>query len=589
VTTLLIHPADDPEVGPWTSAKWSRIIDLGLGGSKAYERWTDRFGCPVLPIDGMRRGLEEVYRVRDVIAKGLGKLIDRSGVDWWEMMATDLPGPLEILVLLRKVAQSLDANEEVHVTRAGFHASALRQMLGNRVHTFDVAAPSSRGPMRYLKAARKFPAWQLLQIFWDKNDPDLDIRRRFARRTRSSDMPVVLIPSGYVNVTRTGLDYARTAPGLKFLLVATRRSAWVEGRPSNVRGEWLASYAAQRDEGPLAEYEEILAKWRCLREELETEPEISLAGRLGLLDDFPRYFRVGWKVRGTWEVVFQRERIQSVLCADDSNLWTRLPLLLARKYGVPAVACHHGALDSQRIFKQNAADVVLTKGDMERDYVVRVCGVPPAEVVVGAPARIGEQKRDLREGAGGQPLITFFSEPYETFSGRGEEFYRDVLPALADLAVQTGKKVVVKLHPAESRSERDRMIDTLLTTAQREVVRLVEGLTTPELLKQTWFGITVLSTVASECAVAGVPCFLCRWLEFTHHGYGDQFLRFGVGYELKTPGEIAVIPRIVETHSANPGVATAVWQTIDRAKLEEMLSPRPVLGERVEMEMQRAQ
>jgi len=533
----------------------------------------------------MRDGLEEAYRVRDVLTKGVGKLVDNAGVDWWVMMSTRLPGQLDRIVMLRQFAQSLDAGEVVYVTRPGFHASALREILGERLHSFASAPASGYARLgRYFEAARKFPLWQLAQTFWDKYDPTLEIRRHFAPRPGPSGTPVVLIPSAYVNVTRTGLAYARTVPGLSFLLVAARRSAWTESLPSNVRAGWLASYASKRNEEPDAEREEILKKWVLLRRELETEPEIGLSARLGLLDDFAEYLRVGWKARMTWAEVFRRERIQAVLCADDSNFWTRLPLLLAKNYGVPAVACHHGALDGQRIFKENAADVVLAKGQMEKDYLTRVCRIPEAEVAVGAPGQAMDKPSHAAKGAAS--LITFFSEPYESFSGRGEEFYRDIVPPLAVLAAQTGKRLVVKLHPAESQRERSRMIRKLLTTEQLRRIDVLTGPTTTELLQQTWFGITVLSTVATECAMQGVPCFLCRWLEYTYQGYIDQFLRFGAGLELKMPSEIAAIPQTLAKYSFDPAVAAAVWRPIQPALLERISSARPADGRQVAMEMQ---
>jgi hypothetical protein len=588
VAILFIHPDDDPEAGPWANQKWSRVIDLGLAGSDAYERWSRKFGCPVQSIYDTGNGFEVIQRVRDLVSGGLGKVTDSFGIDWWQIAVAYLYSQLETLVWLRRVVQGMGAGEDARVSRLGFHADALRQMLGGRLATFAQSTSSPRGVARYLAVARRLPAWQVAQILWDKYDPALEIRRRFARQPGIPDAAVVLLPSAYGNVTRTALDYAKTTPGLKFLLVAARRSAWTEDLPQNVRGEWLASYA-RRSEARHSEYAEILEKWTQLRTRIEAEPEIAILDRLGLMDDFPSRFRNGLTQRAAWESVFQHEEVQSVLCADDSNHWTLLPLLLARKFEVPTIACHHGALDVQRMFKQNAADVVLAKGAMEQDYLVRVCKVPASEVEVGGPGPAGN-----RNGAGSavqrfKPLIAFFSEPYEVFSGRGEEFYRDLVPPLADLARQTGRKLVVKLHPAESRSERERIIRNLLSPQQRQVVSLVTGSTTPELLQQTWFGITVLSTVASECAVAGVPCFLCRWLEFTHYGYVDQFLRFGVGRELKEPSDIARIPQLLETYSVNPRIAADVWQPIDPGRLEKLLGARPASGRHVAMEVQRAQ
>ena len=46
----------------------------------------------------------------------------------------------------------------------------------------------------------------------------------------------------------------------------------------------------------------------------------------------------------------------------------------------------------------------------------------------------------------------------------------------------------------------------------------------PEMLNKTWFGVTILSTVVVECALRGIPCFLCAWLESWPYGYIDQFV-----------------------------------------------------------------
>ena len=86
--------------------------------------------------------------------------------------------------------------------------------------------------------------------------------------------------------------------------------------------------------------------------------------------------------------MFDREPVQAVLCADDSNPYTHLPLLLAKARSLQTVACHHGALDGRYMLKQTHADMLLAKGAMEEDYLVRVCGVPREKVEVGAPPAV---------------------------------------------------------------------------------------------------------------------------------------------------------------------------------------------------------
>ena len=584
VRTLFLHPADDPQAGPWADQKWSRIVDLGLGSSETYDRWRRHFGCEVTSLNACRHGFQEISRVRDLLAMGRGRLVDGDGLDWWELTAILIHSQLETLVLLRGIAETLPS-EEVHITRPGFYADALRLLLGKRLYTFARTDMKNRGPARYLQLVAKFPLWQLAQIFWDKYDPAHEIRGRFARRPRPSRLPVVLLPSAYVNVTRTGIAYAKTVPELNFLLVATRKSGWTHSLPPNVSASWLAAYSSLRAPHRIDEAEEIIERWETLRPELEEVPEIGLLGRVGLLEDFPARLRQGLKQRDTWDAVFRHEPVQAVLCADDSNPSTHIPVLLAKKFGLPAVACHHGALDGRYMIKRNHADVILAKGEMERDYMTRVCGMPAGEVEIGAPALPA-----ITPAAGTRDpsTIVLFSELYEAFSGRAEAFYRDLLPRLADLAISNGKKLVVKLHPAESQRERGRMVARILSPAQRRAVTVMVGAATPELLRQTWFGITVLSTVATECAQLGVPCFLCQWLEFWPYGYIDQFLRFGVGYGLKSPAEIANIPQILETYQVGPNVAAALSRPIEPRRLEQLLTAAPALQTVAQNAMDRA-
>src|SRR5207244_4178268 len=296
---------------------------------------------------------------------------------------------------------------------------------------------------------------------------------------KASRNPVVPLASAYVNVSRKAIAYRKTAPKMDFLLVATRRSGWLAEPSANVAVAKLASYA-KYETSTRREYDDLSIQWRHVRTDLESVPEIGMLGRQGLLDSFPKLLRQGLAIREAWRQVFEIEPVKAVLCADDSNPYTRIPLLLARNRGIPTLTCHHGALDGGYLFKQSHADVILAKGRMEEDYLVRVCGVPEEKVELGAPGRLPalNVQRD-REQA---PFITFFSEPYEVASARTDEFYRDLLPRLADLALKTGRKFVVKLPPFESHRERERLINRILTAEQQQVANVVSGALSEDLL-----------------------------------------------------------------------------------------------------------
>ncbi len=568
---LLLHSEDNPEDGPWAELSWDRIVDIGMGGKNTYARWASQFGSPVTTLDALRNGFDDFRRVRDLLALGCGRLTDEHGLDWWEIMSILLHGELETLLLLQRFVQTVEAGDEVHVSRPGLHASLLQCLRLGWTNVFPLRRGAEKGGLaHFVRVSKKLSMPQIIDVFWDKYDAGYQLRGRLARKRAPSTRPVVLLPTAYVNVSRTGLAYAKTFPEENFLLVTTRQSGWVEDLPKNVAGAWLSSYASVRDRS--AENAEMESRWQSLLGELRGVEEFEILNRLGYLDSFPRRFRRGIEVGDAWRNVFDAEPVEAVLCADDSNPYTRIPLLLARARGVPNVACHHGALDGRYVFKRSYGDVIWAKGRMEEDYLVRKCRVPPEKVEIGAPALPANWDRSsqLKE-QDYRPCLLFFSEPYEMTGGRPEEFYRDILPPLADLAIAAGRELIVKLHPAESERERARLLARILSAEQKAVTRMVSGPLTDDLLAKAWFGITILSTVALECAIRGIPCFLCKWLESLPYGYVEQFIQFGVGIGLDDAREIDKIPDYLNQHAIPPDVRANCWQPADRGRLRDLV------------------
>jgi len=552
------------------------VIDLGRAGASSYEQAAASFGCPVNTLDTFRHNFKEKQRVWELLALGLEELSDCFGLDWWELTSIMVHEYLETVFLLLLFVETLCPQDEIHVSRPSFQAEILRRATGVLVQTFSSPANHHvRGVRHYLRVLKKFPMRQLVEIFWDKTDPGYQIRGSLGSRRETFSNPLVLLPSAYVNVTRTALAYAECVPDCRFLLVVTRRSGWVQSAPKNVSIAWLRSYASVTPASRRAEYEDLTKRWDLLRNELQAVPEFRLLTESGHLDDFPRRIALGLEIRDAWRNVLDTVPVQGVICADDSNPYTHIPLLLAKARGLPTIACHHGALDGRYMFKRSHADVLLAKGRMEKDYLVRLCGLPSEAVEVGAPTRPPNRKRET--GRDEKPFIVFFSEGYEVTGGRGRGFYQDVLPSLVDLALAEGKQLIIKLHPAESFSERKQLVEEVLSRKQRQVTRVIGGPLQPELLDKAWLGVTVLSTVAVECALRGIPCFLCSWLEAWPYGYVDQFTRFGVGIRLRHPGEIGQIPALIKTYIPSYEVRDNCWTPIERARLRTLLDIKQAL------------
>jgi hypothetical protein len=569
---LLIHSEDDPETGTWAGLTWDRMVDLGMGGVRTYERWKRRSRCPITTLSSLRRGFDDFRRVRELLGQGCGRLVDEQGLDWWEIMSLLLHGEVETFLVLQRFAETVGSGDEVYISRPGLHASLLQSLLITRVHIFPLRKEAQRGGLgHYVRVSNKLSAPQMIDVFWDKYDSGYQLRGRLARRRQPSHRPSVLLPTAYVNVSRTGVAYANTFTEENFLLVATRRSGWVEDLPRNVAATWLSFYASVRDRK--AENADMQSRWQSLLKELVQTTEYEILNRLGYLDSFPRRFRHGFEVRDAWRNVLDSEPIEAVLCADDSNPYTRIPLLLAQARGLPNIACHHGALDGRYVFKRNYGDVIWAKGKMEEDYLVRRCGVPAERVEIGAPMLPTNWNTvNTPTEKGFQPYVVFFSEACDVTGGRQQEFYRDILPPLADLALATGRKLVVKLHPAESERERAGMVTRILTAEQKAATIVVSGPLTEDLLSKTWFGITILSTVAMECAVRGIPCFLCKWLESWPYGYVEQFIEFGVGIGLNDPAEIGKIPEYLTRNPVKAKVRENCWQPAAAGRLRELFT-----------------
>jgi hypothetical protein len=504
-----------------------------------------------------------------MFSAGRKQLIDEEGIDWWDLTSLLLAQDALAVLALRRLAVQIEPSAELWASRAGGPVGLLSVLLGREVRTFGrgVLVRSIATAVHYAGLARRFSAAQIKEISLDKYDSSYRWRARFASRPQHCTEPVVLVPSAYGNVSRMAADYARLLPNRGFLTVVTRRSGRQFSPPPNVQVRDLAGYA--QADPPRAEIAALLERWATLRSDLSQFPDMLVLSRAGVLDPVSGWIRAWLSVRDAWREVLRREPICGVLCGDDSNPYTTLPVLLAAQRKIPTVDFHHGAFDGRYLLKELFCDMYLAKSEMERDYLVRVCGFPGERVVICAPAAsfahpVEERKLSRKTSA------IFFSEPYEVVGMRAEEVYGELLPALCRLARQNGHGVILKLHPFESPSQRRRMIREILNSEDSQLVRVADGPLTQELMSQARFGITVESTTAIDCLRHGVPCFLCGWLTLWPFEYAQQYARFGVGEVLQTAEQIAGIPARLAAFQ-NRGAAQASAAP-DPALLQRLLT-----------------
>lgn len=554
------------------------IVDLGRSSPASAAAWGELTHTPLLRADSFRRGVEDLKQVRKLFSLGLGRLIDKEGIDWWDLTSLVIMPETEMVLVFQRMISEIDPAAEIWATQPGWPASVVSVLLKCPIQSFS-QKPSERlntRVMRYAHLFQRFSAQQIKEILIDKYDSGYEWRSRFASRTRPLSEPSILLPTAYGNVSRMAAAYARLLPEQSFLLVATRQSGRLSNLPPNIRTRDLAGYFDNHSH--TREDAVILEEWAKLKANLCAIPEFAVLSNAGVFNRFPRWFQDGLRARDAWRQVIRREPVCGVLCGDDSNFYTRLPVLLAARRGIPTVDFHHGALDGRYLLKDLPCDAYLAKNEMECDYLLRICGLPPGRVIVGAPAF---PEADLPPNGDHLPstCLVFFSEPYESFGMRAEELYREVLPPLCRIARESGRDVVLKLHPFESASQRSSMVRDLLPEEDFKRITVVDGPLSQELLSRAWFGVTVESTTVLDCSLRGVPCFVCAWVNLLPFGYVQQYARFGIGHILRDAHELSEIPNLLAGLRKSSPPSTNLWKTAEPEALRQLLGIRSRTGE----------
>ena len=564
---LLLHPEDHLLAGRF-GPKWDLVVDLGRAPAATYEGWSKQAGCRVISLYDFAQGFEDLHHVRELLQLGMGLTVDASGIDWWDVLSLMIEPGLRQLMLLGRLARELEPGCEIHASRATPLAKALRVLSGAKQVTQGRSfRPVIRWAQHYRDVFSQLDAAQITQAFQDRFDRKHSVRRRFSRARRTPSHSVVLLPSAYINVSRTAVSYAALLPGEKFLLICARRSAHLESLPFNVSAASLDPYFTVADTSEAAS---LARSWKAIEARLTSAaPEFAAAGVTGLLGQIPVLMRWGIAVRDAWNQVFQTEDVSACLCADDSNPYSRIPLILAGNRGIPTLACHHGAMDSKMALKTPHADVYLAKGEIESDYLLRRCGVGAGKVVQGGQG-LQAAPAFARSAASTEPWLVFFTEPYQAAGWRNEQVYADLLPELWSLAQGCGLKLVFKLHPFESVKGHRRILRKYLPKQEKRI-GVIAGAPSPQLWRNTRFAMTVQSTVALQCVALGIPVFLCSWLKDSTAGYVEQFVKFGIGHELKTSGELSQVPRWLELQQKTVQIRPTLWETVDPAKLRALL------------------
>ncbi|HEX4487996.1 MAG TPA: hypothetical protein VH088_17090 [Terriglobales bacterium] len=533
---LFLHPEDGAPAQSFPQ-KFDMVVDLARAPAATYARWSRQLGCEVKSIFDLADPVGDLAALAKILRNPQYQLLDEQGLDWWNLASYLATDALSESLLLHRLAKTIGEGAELVCTRPDRRVELLQRRLNASLFNLASDGHSTGHRIRhYRKVFSKLDQKQIAQVIADKWDPQHRIRRIFGRREDSQRVPVVLLPSAYINVSRTAVAYARLLPEQQFLLIYARSSGKLSDLPPNVRSAPLHPYYESGESRDLAG---LLDRWKLLKQEMiATSEELNQAALLGGLDVIPDFIARGAGARDAWNQVFDAHNVVGCLSADDTNAYSRIPLVLAEGRGMPSVACHHGALDFRMAIKTRYGSAFLAKSEMERDYLENVCKVPDETIALGAP----HTPHFEASAPSGRSWLAFFTEPYQADRWRMEEVYADLLPKLLDLSRSGGMRLVLKLHPFESVKEHRNLHARLLSPSQRGELDILDG----QLAAKTWskikIALTVQSSVALECTQRGVPVFLCTWLRARYGGYAEQFARFGAGQIVEQSSDLAFIP-----------------------------------------------
>lgn len=548
VKVLILHPAD--QIPPH---RWDVVIDLGRAPRSTYHAWSDKTCGRVLSLYDWAREIEDLYRTKDLLQLGMGCMVDRAGIDWWDVCSLMVSPEMQQFILGRRVARELDPRCQLHATRDTAFVRGLQAVLGVTATIHRRQGPGLDRLRSALRSARTLDRGEMFQVLQDKLDGTHRVRHWFARRPRGNGNPLVLCPSAYINVSHTVASYATSHPEKEFFMVLARSNARISALPKNVRAASLDGYF-DRPNSP--EVRSLLHQWDQLRRHLmRNSEEFFMAESAGVLSRIPALVRWGIPIRDAWSRIFEIENIAECFCADDSNPYTRIPLILAKKRKLPTVACHHGALDCRLAFKTTHADVHLVKTEMERDYAISVCRLPSKKVSF----ETSEASLQIDDPCGKDSgCLTFFTEAYHSAGFREGELFRDLLPNLLAAAREMRLKLVLKLHPFDGRRKMNLCLSAALPRRDRKSIQVWSGPMSSERWRVTEIMVTGQSSVALEAVKKGIPAFLCKWLGDPFSGYQKQFVRYGIGKLLESVEEVLKIPRIVQAGNFAPQAKPAL-------------------------------
>ena len=125
---LLLHHED--EFSRFAGEAWDLVIDLARAPASSYMEWSRAAHCRVMSLFDFARGTDDLYDLRRLLEPGLGRVVDRFGIDWWDVVSLMIAEKLQELALLSRFSATLPKGVEMHTSRPHTLSRALGLLTG---------------------------------------------------------------------------------------------------------------------------------------------------------------------------------------------------------------------------------------------------------------------------------------------------------------------------------------------------------------------------------------------------------------------------------------------------------------------------
>jgi hypothetical protein len=398
---------------------------------------------------------------------------------------------------------------------------------------FDVDIPVGRQPAPVVRSLAnslqrlrqsRFAGAQLreeLGLVLERVDPFHRRRALLPRRVRK--VGGLWYYSTAYTFTKIGLLYEPHLPAPLEFLIEDQATGGRALRESGRRFVSIYEFASWADAPKNREIRDAVAALSAHIADVPLQGDDAMARMLFIRSAFMRTFLGRLLPAGLFSTTLFERWIESArpdAVIVGNPVFEGYALQAARRRGIPTILLQHGILGDFCQFVDPPADHYVVRGEFWREFLAaparqRACVLNPSPTV---PETHVSRTDDA--------TLVFVSAPYGMQEFFDERDLDEILSVMITAAHETGRDLVIRVHPLEPVAYYRKRVGALLArVAGTPTVSYSQGPGLDDVLRRAAVAVTFSSTVFLDCLRHGVPIVSFDWHDFS---YRKQVERWGV-------------------------------------------------------------